>query len=135
MRVVLDTNILVSGLLSETGPPGALVALLSENVFVACFDERILAEYREVLRRPHLVIAPAKVEQLLTDFEKEGVFIVGRPLPVRLPDPDDEPFLEVAVAAEAEYLVTGNLRHFPARLRQGVAVVSPRAFLDALRSR
>jgi len=133
LRVVLDTNILVSGLLSETGPPGALVSLLPENLFVACYDARILAEYREVLRRPHLAIAPDKVEQLLSDLEEEGEFVVGHPLPERLPDSSDEPFLEVAVAAGADYLVTGNLRHFPSYLRHGVAVVSPRAFLDTLR--
>jgi putative PIN family toxin of toxin-antitoxin system len=133
LRIVLDTNVLVSGLLSESGPPGRLVSLITEDLFVPYFDARILAEYREVLLRPHLAIAPVRVEQLLTDLEEEGVFVVGHPLPERLPDSDDEPFLEVAVTAGAEFLVTGNLRHFLARLRQGVAVVSPRAFLDALR--
>jgi putative PIN family toxin of toxin-antitoxin system len=133
LRIVLDTNVLVSGLLSESGPPGRIVSLIPESLFVPCFDARILAEYREVLRRPHLGIAPARVERLLTDLEEEGETVVGHPLVDRLPDPSDEPFLEVAIAARADYLVTGNLRHFPARLRQGVAVVSPRTLLDALR--
>ncbi|MDE0448823.1 MAG: PIN domain-containing protein [Spirochaetaceae bacterium] len=57
------------------------------------------------------------------------------PLAVRLPDPDDEPFLEVAVAARAEYLVTGNGDHFTPDRRAGVRVVSPREFIDAERSR
>ena len=134
MRIVLDTNVLVSGLLSESGPPGRLVSLVPEDLFVPCFDARILAEYWKVLLRPHLGIAPAKVERLLNDLEEEGETFVGHPLPERLPDPSDEAFLEVAVAAGAEFLVTGNLRHFPARLRHGVAVVSPRVFLDALRA-
>ncbi len=71
----------------------------------------------------------------MTDLEEEGETVVGHPLPGRLPDSSDEPFLEVAVAARAQFLVTGNLRHFPARLRHGVAVVSPRDFLDCLRRR
>jgi len=135
LRIVLDTNVLVSGLLSEAGPPGRIVSLIPENVFVPCFDARILEEYRDVLLRPHLGIAPARVERLLADLEEEGEAVVGRPLPHRLPDPADEPFLEVAIAAGAEFLVTGNLRDFPARLRHGVAVVSPRDFLDFLRRR
>jgi predicted nucleic acid-binding protein len=54
---------------------------------------------------------------------------------VSLPDSDDEVFLAVALGAQADFLVTGNLRDFPARLRQGVAVVSPREFVDAFRRR
>jgi putative PIN family toxin of toxin-antitoxin system len=135
LRIVLDTNVLVSGLLSESGPPGQLVSLIPEALFVPCFDVRILAEYREVLGRPHLGITPNRVERLMTDLEEEGEAVVGHPLPGRLPDPSDEPFLEVAVATRADFLVTGNLRHFPQSLRHGIAVVSPREFLDSLRRR
>ena len=133
MRVVLDTNVLVSGLISGTGPPGRIVELIPRKLFVPCFDARILAEYREVLLRPRLRIAPDAVEELLADLGEEGEIVVGLPLPERLSHPADEPFLEVAMAARADFLVTGNLRHFPARLRQGVTVVSPREFLDELR--
>lgn len=51
------------------------------------------------------------------------------PLSASLPDPDDEPFLEIAISANADYLVTGNAVHFPPELRQGVEVVSPSDFL------
>lgn len=133
MRVVLDTNVLVSGLLSESGPPGRIVTLIPKKLFVPCFDARILQEYREVLLRRHLGISPGSVKRLLTDLEEEGETVVSHPLPDRLPDAADEPSLEVAVAAAANVLVTGNLRHFPPGLRRGVAVVSSRAFLDRLR--
>lgn len=53
------------------------------------------------------------------------------PLGVTLPDPDDEKFLEVAVSAGSSALVTGNLRHYPADRRQGMAVLMPREFLGA----
>lgn len=52
-----------------------------------------------------------------------------------LPDGDDEAFLETAIARGADFLVTGDLRHFPARLRQEIVVLSPREFLEALFSR
>ena len=57
------------------------------------------------------------------------------PLSKSLPDPDDNQFLEVAISANADCLVTGNLKHFPSRLRCGVAVLSPREFLDAMSKR
>ena len=57
------------------------------------------------------------------------------PLAERLPDTDDEPFLEVAISARAEFLVTGNGDHFPPDRRAGVRVVSPREFIDFERLR
>jgi putative PIN family toxin of toxin-antitoxin system len=135
LRIVLDTNVLISGLLSVTGPPGRIVSLIPKGIFVPCFDGRILSEYREVLLRPRLGIARHFAERLLADIEEEGEIVVATPLPDRLPDPTDDPFLEVAIAAKADLLVTGNLRHFPSRLRYGVAVVSPREFLESLRRR
>ena len=111
--------------------------MVAGGALVVCFDNRIFAEYQDVLARPQFRFDPAEVARLLAQIEGDGEEVVAplasEGLPGRLPDPADEPFLEVAVAAGAEFLVTGNLRHFPARLRHGVAVVSPRAFLDALR--
>lgn len=107
--------------------------MVAGGTLVVCFESRILAEYRDVLSRPKYHFDPREVARLFEQIEGEGEEVLTHPLPGRLTDHSDEPFLEVAVAAGAKYLVTGNLRHFPARLRQGVAVVSPRAFLDALR--
>lgn len=56
--------------------------------------------------------------------------VVARPLKLRLPDPDDAPFLEVALAARADALITGNLRHYPTQARQGMAVLDPASFVD-----
>jgi putative PIN family toxin of toxin-antitoxin system len=133
LRIVLDTNVLVSGLLSPFGPPAEIVRLCASGALRLCFDARILAEYREVLARPRFGFDAEDVETLLWQLEATGELVVGTPLGARLPDRDDEPFLEVAVAARAEHLVTGNLRHYPRSSRAGVRVVSPRAFLDVLR--
>jgi putative PIN family toxin of toxin-antitoxin system len=135
VRIVLDTNVLVSGLWSPFGPPGRIVGLVAAGTLPLFLEERILAEYREVLARHRLAFDSRRVESLLAQVEAVGEFVVAQPLPERLPDPDDEAFLAVALAAHADFLVTGNLRHFPQRLRQGVPVVSPREFLDALRGR
>lgn len=67
---------------------------------------------------------------MLDQIETEGVTVVALPPRASLPDPDDAPFLEVAVAARADVLITGNTRHYPTRARQGISVLDPAAFLD-----
>lgn len=131
-RVVLDSNVLVSGILSEYGPPGWIVDLVAAGELVAVYDSRIMAEYREVLTRPGLKLNAVRVKQLLAVIQSMGVPVTPLPWQVALPDPDDEPFLACAKAAGAP-LVTGNLRHYPAASRFGVSVLSPRQFLDILR--
>ncbi len=130
MRIVVDTNVLVSGLLSPFGPPGAIVGLIAAGRLSLCYDARILAEYAGVLRRPRFPFAEEDVSALLHQLEAGGELARPMPLPVRLPDPLDEPFLEVAADALADYLITGNVRHFPALAGQGVHVVSPREFIE-----
>lgn len=133
MHVVLDTNVVVSGLLSETGAPGWILDLALAGELELSLDDRILAEYREVLLRPELALPEGAVQEFLGAIERLARRVTARPWPQALPDPDDEPFLTVAGAAGA-VLVTGNLRHFPAAKRGGVQVLSPREFLDLLRA-
>jgi len=133
VRIVLDTNVLVSGLLSPYGPPGEIVRLVSSGSITLGLDARILSEYAEVLLRPRFAFDGDAVGALLDNVVFRGTMAASSPLVERLPDPDDEPFLEVARACDAEFLVTGNLSHFPAELRQGVLVVSPAAFIELYR--
>ncbi len=134
MRVVLDTNVLVSGLLSPFGPCARMLNLLLTGRIQACHDARILAEYAEVLARPKFRIAPHEARALLDYIAREGRPVTPVPLPFSLPDPDDAPFLEAAIAGRADYLITGNTRHYPAGRRQGVAVVTAGAFLREMTS-
>ena len=132
MKIVLDTNVLVSGILSPNGPPAAVLrALLTERVTL-CFDERIVSEYRDVLTRTKFAFDRELVEELIGFLESAGSPTLATPLAVTLPDPWDQMFVEVAVSSNADCLVTGNLRHFPEPARAGVRVVSPREFLDVL---
>ena len=130
MRIVLDTNVLISGLITPFGPGGDIVRLLAIGTICACFDARILGEYREVLSRPAFRLAAEHVRALLDQIQADGMLVTARPLAARLPDPDDEMFLAVALSGGARCLVTGNLKHYPEQDRQGLAVVSPRHFLD-----
>lgn len=126
MRIVLDTNVLVSALLSPNGAPAAVLQLVLAGRVLLGLDARILTEYREVLRRAKFDFDPRLVDDLLEFLESEGELVAAVPLPHALPDPDGAKFLEVASASEAEYVVTGNIKQFPADARHGIPVVSPR---------
>jgi putative PIN family toxin of toxin-antitoxin system len=134
VRIVLDTNVLVSGLLSPFGPPGEIVRMVSSGALVLCLDARIFAEYDDVLARPRFGFDLDAVAALLDYIDFRSEVVASGPLEQRLPDPDDEPFLEVAAACGADCLVTGNLAHFPEKSRAGVDVLSPAQFVDRLRA-
>lgn len=130
MNIVLDTNVLVAGLLSPFGPCGQIVRMVSSCELVLSFDARILAEYEEVLDRPKFKFDKDKIAALLDHIEHRGVMAASSPLSRSLPDIDDDAFLEVAIAAQAVCIVTGNQVHFPAELCQGVKILSPADFLS-----
>ena len=135
MRIVLDTNVIVSGLLSPFGHPGEVVRMVSSGMLVLGLDARLLAEYDQVLARPKFGFDPDSVAAFLDYVDFRSEVVASQPLDHRLPDLDDEPFLEVALAAGADCLVTDNLVHFPADLRAGVTVLTSAEFMTALRGR
>jgi uncharacterized protein len=133
MRIVLDTNVLVSGLPTATGPPAWIVDAVVAGELELALDAAIRNEYEDVLRRPELGLDRGHVDDLLAAIDRFAFLVAAvPPCPEPLPDPDDEPFLAVA-AATASILVTGNARHFPARARRGVRVQTPRELVDSLR--
>jgi len=132
MRIALDTNVLVSGLLKGHSAAGMIIRLVAGGLVQVVYDARILTEYREVLARPKFGFEESLVKTILIQIEEEGVLVTAVPLPEKLPDPDDEPFLEVARAAGA-ILVTGNKRHFPPAARGPLRVMSPAEFVKSWR--
>lgn len=133
MKVVLDTNVIVSGFLNPHQAPGQILQRVAEGIVTPLLDTRLAAEYREVLLRPKFGLSLYAVDDFLDQMEAEGCWVSAKPLHGRLPDPDDEPFLEVALAGSAEALVTGNLKHYPVSRCAGMRVLAPRNFLDLLR--
>ena len=133
MKVVVDTNVLVAGLLSPFGRPGEVVRMIVAGSLSLLYDARIMAEYAHVLKRPKFSLSPEHIEALLDQVKAEGVVVASDPLFIRLPDKEDEAFLEVALAGHAHCLITGNLKHFPATARQGMRVLAPAEFLDMYR--
>jgi putative PIN family toxin of toxin-antitoxin system len=126
MRVVLDTNVLVSGVISPHGPPGRILDGLLAGTLTAVYDDRLMSEYREVLLRPTFGFTRKDVETLLDFIRLNGESVSAEVSAVALPDPDDLPFLEVAMSAGAEAIVTGNVKRFtPRHGRHRVAIWTP----------
>jgi len=135
MEIVIDTNVLVAGLLSPFGACGEIVRMVSSGELTLSFDARILSEYNDVLQRQRFRFEQEKIAAFLDYIVYRGRAVAPLPLSLSLPDPDDEPFLEVTLAGQAECLVTGNQKHFPPEKCQGVKVISPGEFLIFFKSR
>jgi putative PIN family toxin of toxin-antitoxin system len=128
-RVVLDTNVIVSAALVPSGTQATIFLLALRGQFALYVSEPVLAEYEAVLRRPRLKLTPHRIEEVLNAIQKVALTIViGETLSLS-PDESDNRFLECAEAAHADYLVTGNTKHFPAR-HKTTMIVTGRQFLD-----
>jgi uncharacterized protein len=132
LRIVLDTNVLVSGLLNPSGAPGRVLDLILAGEVTLLVDDRVLDEYRGVLRRPKFGFQPGDVADLMIFIEKESERVLASPLGISLPDRGDIPFLEVAVSGSAEALVTGNARHFRPAASLELSIEGPAQFLRRL---
>ena len=133
MNVVIDTNVLVSGLLKPFSPSGEILRWIADGQLRLCYDARILLEYEEVLRREKFGFNADHVAILMDMIREMGLCITGSPLKKSLPDPADEMFVEVAFSPECGVLVTGNRQHFPQKACPHVKVLSPREFVTYLK--
>lgn len=128
MRVVIDTNILVSALLNPYGIPAEVLGMMLEDKITPCYDVRILFEYIEVLHRPKFKFSKLEINALIDFIKDNGLLTIALKYPHNLKDPEDLPFLEVALGCQAEFLITGNSAHFPGKI--GVTrTVSPSEFV------
>lgn len=125
MKVVLDTNILVSAVWSPGRNAADILSAVFTGALTACYDHRILDEYERVLHYPKLGFAEWEIAAVLDPLVKDGISIIAPPIRDVPFDRDetDRKFYEVAVYCDA-ILVTGNLKHFPADPR----IMSPADF-------
>ncbi|PKM42573.1 MAG: putative toxin-antitoxin system toxin component, PIN family [Firmicutes bacterium HGW-Firmicutes-8] len=129
IKAVIDTNILVSALLSPSGNPAKVFDHVLNGNITVCFDSRIIAEYQDVLERPKYGFAWKAARQVVDFIVHTGISVVPEPISSAFEDEDDKKFYEVARSAKA-YLATGNIKHFP---REPI-VVSPQEFLSIMES-
>jgi putative PIN family toxin of toxin-antitoxin system len=130
MKVVIDTNVFVSGLVNPNGYPGRIVDLLRSGALDVVVDDRILAEYDDVRRREKFRAYFSKQdgEDIIEFLRKDAYRTTSHRVILDMPDPGDVPFLEIALA-ESVPLITGNKKHYPKDKRAGCQVLTPEEFL------
>lgn len=133
--VVVDTNVLVSALLSKQDD-AATVQVLSKVIsgeIIPVYSNLVTKEYREVLARKKFGFSADLVEYLISAIEKYGLLLDPSPSGISLPDMKDLPFYEVVLEKRDNetYLVTGNIKHFP----KEPFIVTPRELLDILKDK
>jgi putative PIN family toxin of toxin-antitoxin system len=133
LKVVLDTNVLVSAFLSPRGNAARILRLIIQGDVFIVLNESILAVYYEVLKRPKFELDMEAVLIVIDYIRSIGINAPALAISTSLPDHDDEPFLEAALATQADALVTGNMKHFPKKFCKGQKVTTPRDFLDSLK--
>lgn len=135
MRVVIDTNVLVSALRSRRGASYRLVQKLGVAPFQPVISPPLCLEYEDVFRRPGLLpdYSPEDIGDFLDYFLSEciecRIHFLWRP---HLPDPKDDSILELALAGGARFIITHNLRDFPHTEIFGIRAVTPDDFLSIL---
>ncbi|HTV47300.1 MAG TPA: putative toxin-antitoxin system toxin component, PIN family [Phycisphaerae bacterium] len=135
MKIVLDTNVLISALLSPDGPPAKILKECLTGGIRLCLSPEIFNEYREVCSRKKLHLDQSLVNDILRQLELDGEFALPVLLNVQLPDPDDLFLLQAAVGSKADFLVTGNVKDFPPAMRCGISIVTPTEFWRLSRKR
>ncbi|HBP38972.1 MAG TPA: putative toxin-antitoxin system toxin component, PIN family [Clostridiales bacterium] len=127
MEIILDTNVLVSALLSPFGAPARVLDLILSQQIILRYDSRIWLEYEMVLARPKFRFDPAMIRQILDYLAIISVPVLASPCSRQLSDQNDLAFYEVYLTSES-WLVTGNVKHFPEEPK----IVSPPAFLKGI---
>ena len=121
---VFDANVIISEPLNAQGPPGRIIEALLRGDVVLAWDNRILAEYREVLLREKFSFKPGQVAGLLDEFSFHEQ-VNSKPWKAKVsPDPWETPFLESAHPLDEPVLVIGNTKHFPSDPCTGIRILS-----------
>ena len=125
MNVVADTNVLISGLVNPKGIPGKILNLALNGKIVLLYDNRIIREYADVLSREKFGFSSDLILPVMDFIQNDGIYISAEPIKKEFQDEEDKKFYEVAITGDADYLITGNIKHFP----KDPMVISPSGFL------
>lgn len=128
MRLVLDCNVIIAAGL--TSGICARVVIEAVRLHSLVVSDPVLAEYRAVAARRRLQRAAPRLREILDTIEAVALRVEPTSTIFGIGDPDDEIYLQTAEGGDAAALITGNHRHFPEPHYGGIAVLSPRAFLD-----
>lgn len=127
---VVDTNVFVSSFITKNpqSPTKKVIQMILDRVITPLYDEDILTEYNEVLKRSKFHIHPSEVDNIIRFVREYGLLSSRTPFLESMPDESDRVFFEITLSVEDSFLVTGNLKHYPKKPQ----VVTPAEFLDII---
>lgn len=132
-QIVIDTNVFIAALLSQKGASYLLLMLSDSNLFETNLSVPLVVEYEDVAKRilPQTALTDKDLDNILDYLcqvaHKQPVFYLWRPF---LRDPKDDMVLELAVAAQCQYIVTFNRKDFQGVDQFGLKIVTPKEFLQ-----
>jgi putative PIN family toxin of toxin-antitoxin system len=126
MKIVLDTNVIVSALLNPYGVPAKILGPVLNGTIKIVYDNRILEEYKDVLNRKKLNINAELINFIIDFINNEGEYRIAEHQNIKLKDGDDQVFYEVYKSGEIDYLITGNIKDFPKEKN----IVTPREYIE-----
>jgi len=129
MKIVVDTNVIVSSLINAYGNPAKVMSLILNGKAEIVYDNRILEEYFMVLNRKHFSFLKKDINHLINFFKDNGDYVLAEPIKRKFIDEDDKKFYEVLETARANYLITGNLKHYPKEKR----IITPQKLIGDFR--
>lgn len=133
MKVVIDTNVIISGLTSSKGYSFKLLSIIPEKLFIPCISVPLILEYEAILKRQIKYLTPSQIDDFLNFIcsvsEQTKIHYLWRPI---LNDPFDDHILELAINAQAQTIITFNLKDFSPCIEFGIQVMKPKAFLQKL---
>jgi len=135
MRLILDTNILLSALLSPLGAPAKLLDAWERKVFTLVACEALIAELRDVAGRPFFRarLRASTAEMLAAGVRDSSFFCRDLPDGPTAPDPKDSYLLALAEASEAEFLVTGDKLLLSLKQYKSTRIIAPAAMIELLK--
>ena len=130
MKIVLDSKVLVSALLSPGGLPAKILNLVLDGSVTIVYDNCVFSEYVEVLGREKFNINRELIHTVLDFIRNEGEYRIALPQNIAFDDEDDKIFYELYESGGTiDYLITGNKKHFP----DEDSIVNPREYIEAMR--
>jgi putative PIN family toxin of toxin-antitoxin system len=126
MKIVLDTNIIVSAFINPKGAPGEIISLILSRKITICYDNKIFAEYMDVLKKSKFNFDSILVDEFLDFIRENGEYIIAESQKIKFTDEDDKIFYDVYKSSDEEYIITGNKKHFP----QENNIITPREYIE-----
>ena len=137
MKTVIDTNVLISALVSPGKIPAQIVHSWRSGEIDLLFSQAILSEYERVLHYPHIQryskMTGAEIDETLGDIQLYGILVYAPELSLAVSaDPDDDKFLACAIAGKADIIVSGDNHLLTLGSHAGIPILTPAAFLALL---